>query len=229
MVSGFILTVVVLFLAGCGYLHTAKFGALPTGERLETIKKSPNYQDGEFKNIEPIPMSTEKSNIVKRLVSYLAARKDRPKPPSSIPTIKTNLMELDRNEDVVIWLGHSSFYLQLAGKRILIDPVLSEDAAPIPWVNEAFAGTNIYSASDFPEIDILLITHDHWDHLDYPTVTALKEKFPKSSLHWVLAHISNAGAFRQARLSKPTGIRRFPWITDWRYIPCPPATTRGEP
>ena len=179
MFLGIFLTVIILFVAGYGYLHTAKFGAFPTGARLEKIKNSPNYRDGEFRNTEPIPISTEKSSMLTQIVSYLSAKKDRPRPPSPVPTIKTNLMALDKNEDVVIWLGHSSFYLQLAGQSILIDPVLSEDAAPVPWVNEAFAGTNIYVASDFPKIDMLLITHDHWDHLDYPTMSALKDKITK--------------------------------------------------
>ena len=179
MFLGIFLALIILFVAGYAYLHTAKFGAFPTGERLEKIKNSPNYRDGEFRNTEPIPISTEKSSMLTRIVSYLSAKKDRPRPPSPVPTIKTNLMALDKNEDVVIWLGHSSFYLQLAGQSILIDPVLSEDAAPVPWVNEAFAGTNIYVASDFPKIDMLLITHDHWDHLDYRTVTELKSRIGK--------------------------------------------------
>jgi L-ascorbate metabolism protein UlaG (beta-lactamase superfamily) len=66
--------------------------------------------------------------------------------------------------------------VQLAGKRILIDPVFSTNAAPIPEANEAFAGTSVYTAGDMPNIDLLLISHDHYDHLDYPTVIALKDK-----------------------------------------------------
>ena len=64
MLLGMTLTVIVLFVAGYGYLHTAKFGAFPTGERLEKIKNSPNYRDGEFRNTEPIPISTEKSSML---------------------------------------------------------------------------------------------------------------------------------------------------------------------
>jgi L-ascorbate metabolism protein UlaG (beta-lactamase superfamily) len=66
--------------------------------------------------------------------------------------------------------------MHLGGKRILIDPVFSAYAAPVSFVNKAFDGTNQYTAEDMPEIDYLLISHDHWDHLDYPTVTALKPK-----------------------------------------------------
>ncbi|MCX7781999.1 MAG: MBL fold metallo-hydrolase, partial [Negativicutes bacterium] len=97
-------------------------------------------------------------------------------PTTSIPTVKTDLKTLDKDKDIVVWLGHSSYFMQLGGKRILIDPVFSPSAAPVSFANKAFDGTNPYTAEDMPEIDYLLISHDHWDHLDYPTVTALKPK-----------------------------------------------------
>ena len=61
----------------------------------------------------------------------------------------------------------------MEGKTILIDPVFNDYASPLPFINKAFAGTDIYTADDMPEIDYLLTTHDHWDHLDYSTVMAL--------------------------------------------------------
>ena len=73
-------------------------------------------------------------------------------------------------------MGHSSWFIQLGGKRILIDPVFSGHAAPFSFMNKAFDGTSIYRAEDMPEIDCLLISHDHWDHLDHPTVAALNSK-----------------------------------------------------
>ena len=76
----------------------------------------------------------------------------------------------------MIWLGHSSWFVQLGGKRILIDPVLSDYTAPFSFLNKAYEGTSIYRVEDIPEIDCLLISHDHWDHLDYQTVAALKSK-----------------------------------------------------
>ncbi|WP_228128019.1 MBL fold metallo-hydrolase [Acinetobacter nosocomialis] len=97
-------------------------------------------------------------------------------PKQVIPSIKTNLLALNPRQDVVIWLGHSAYYIQLAGKRILIDPVLSDHAAPFSFLIKAFKGTNLYKVEDIPEIDYLLISHDHYDHLDYATVTQLKDK-----------------------------------------------------
>lgn len=180
MLVGIVLVVGLLGFAGYGYMHSAKFGAFPEGARLQKITASPNYRDGEFRNLEPIPsMTAAKKGAVQGLITYLLTPKDRPSPPAPVPTVKTDLKALNPGDNMVIWLGHSSFYVQLAGQRILIDPVFSRNAAPIPFANEAFAGTNIYTADDMPTIDILLITHDHWDHLDAPTVLALRDKTSK--------------------------------------------------
>jgi L-ascorbate metabolism protein UlaG (beta-lactamase superfamily) len=122
------------------------------------------------------PVLAEDRSFLSELFAYLFAKKDRAVPSLAIPSVTTDLQSLDRYMDVVVWLGHASYFVQLGGKRILIDPVFSASAAPVPYVNKAFAGTNLYTAEDVPEIDYLLITHDHWDHLDYSTVTALRAR-----------------------------------------------------
>lgn len=170
---------VTLAAVGYGYMHTVKFGAFPEGVRLARIEDSPNYSNGEFKNLEPIPISTSEGSVIMSLLRALTVEKDRPRPDTPIPSVKTSLACLDRYKDLIVWLGHSSFYTQLAGHAILIDPVFSDNAAPIPFANEAFPGSDVYSADDMPGIDVLLITHDHWDHLDYPTVMKLKGKIAK--------------------------------------------------
>lgn len=180
MLIGIFLVGSICLATGYAYMHTAKFGAFPAGARLQRVEASPNYRGGEFNNLEPIPsMAAEKKSVMQGLFAFLTSKKDRPRPEAPVPTVKTDLKALNRNDDLLIWLGHSSFYIQLAGRRILVDPVFSDNAAPIPFVNRAFQGSNIYSAEDMPEIDILLITHDHWDHLDYPTVMALKSTTAK--------------------------------------------------
>lgn len=80
---------------------------------------------------------------------------------------------------MLVWFGHSSYYLQLDGTRFLVDPVFSDYASPIPGMVKAFAGTNRYSVDDLPQIDYLLITHDHYDHLDYETIVKLSSKVDK--------------------------------------------------
>ena len=101
------------------------------------------------------------------------------KPKTEISTVKTDFSALNPQENLLIWFGHSSCYIQLNGKRFLIDPIFSGYASPVSFVNKAFKGTNIYNASDIPDIDYLIITHDHWDHLDYNTVKELKPRVGK--------------------------------------------------
>ncbi|MCL1913308.1 MAG: MBL fold metallo-hydrolase [Eubacteriaceae bacterium] len=100
------------------------------------------------------------------------------KPSTTLPSIKTDLMSLDLDIDVLVWLGHSTLYMQLGGCRFLIDPVLIS-GSPVPFINKAFKGSDIYIPNDIPKIDYLLVTHDHFDHLDYKSVKSLKDKIGK--------------------------------------------------
>ncbi|MBR6712951.1 MAG: MBL fold metallo-hydrolase [Selenomonadaceae bacterium] len=161
------------------YVNRPEFGRLPTGSRLEKILASPHYFNDHFECLTPVKVMAEdvevKENRLSAWWKFLFGDKTGLVPPMPIPTVKTDLKALG-DKDCAIWLGHSTIYLQLAGKKILIDPVFSSYASPIFFVNRAFEGSNIYSADDFPAIDILAITHDHWDHLDYPTIISLKSK-----------------------------------------------------
>jgi len=169
-----------LIAAAYAYLQSPKFGSLPQGARLERVRTSPHFVDGAFRNLVPTPVLTNDSSFLSILLENTFGRKtQRLKPESPIPAVKTDLRALDRADDTVIWLGHSSYYVQLGGRRILIDPVFSRNAAPVPYANAAFSGTSLYTAEDMPEIDYLLITHDHWDHLDYPTAAVLRPKIGK--------------------------------------------------
>ena len=75
----------------------------------------------------------------------------------------------------MVWFGHSSYLIQTGGKRILVDPVFCM-ASPVSFVNKPFKGTELYTPDDMPDIDYLVISHDHWDHLDYNTVKKLKDR-----------------------------------------------------
>jgi len=176
MLIGLLVLASCLVLAACVLLNHPKFGRAPEGGRLEAMQKSPNYVDGAFRNIVDTPKFTQDASTFSILLNHLLHPPERLIPEQPVPSVKTDLKALESSRDLVIWLGHSSYYIQLGGKRILLDPILSDHAAPLPFLNKAFAGTNIYAAEDIPEIDYLLISHEHWDHLNYPTVQALKGK-----------------------------------------------------
>lgn len=167
---------VCMALGACAVFTQPRFGKLPEGQALKPLEQSLNYRDGKFQYPLPTPLFSQDTNTFSIIVKGIFSKSERLVPKKPIPTVKTNLKGLDPKQDTVIWLGHSSWFIQLAGKRILIDPILSDFAAPFSAFNKAFAGTTIYQPDDIPAIDILLISHDHWDHLDYPTVKALQSK-----------------------------------------------------
>ena len=156
------------------FLQTPSFGRLPRGERLERIKRSPNFRDGEFRNMEPtVLMTSEKGKWGAMLDFVFKKSPEGLRPEHPVPSVKTDLRALDPDRELLVWFGHSSYLFQLGGKRILVDPVFC-GAAPVSFLNKPFPGTDIYRPEDMPDIDCLVITHDHWDHLDYGTVTRLK-------------------------------------------------------
>lgn len=164
-------------------LNTKPFGKLPSGERLERIKLSENYKDGKFQNqVETNMMTTDDGFIksaVKGIYEMLVPKDEENTIPNfELPTQKTDLKNLLEEENIIVWFGHSSIFIQLDGKKILVDPVFGSYGTPFP-LNNAFKVTKIYIPDDMPEIDVLIITHDHWDHLDYASVRAIKDKVKK--------------------------------------------------
>ena len=111
-------------------------------------------------------------SFVKILKEYFS-KPSSVQPQGELPTTKVNLMTLDDAKPVIVWLGHSSYYFSFKGFRMLVDPVLSGNASPFSGIGKAFKGSDVYSVEDFPQLDVLLITHDHYDHLDYKTVLKL--------------------------------------------------------
>lgn len=170
----FLLAVFALSAIGIAiFLNSPSFGKLPSGARLERIKQSPNYRDGKFQNQEPTTLLTNGKSRMQSLWEFFFLKVNDLVPSQDVSAVKTDLKALSLNEDLIVWMGHSSLYIQLGGKRILVDPVLVS-ASPVSFINKPFRGTSIYRPDDMPPVDILLITHDHWDHLDYATVLALK-------------------------------------------------------
>ncbi|MDR0389687.1 MAG: MBL fold metallo-hydrolase [Spirochaetaceae bacterium] len=156
----------------------ASFGRTPRGERLERIKNSPNYHDGRFQNLSPPSPALPGAPKRPGFFGFLFRSREGLRPRTALPTVKTDLRGFDRDEDVLVWLGHSSCFIQTDGMRIVIDPVLVK-GAPVYFANKFFKGTGIYKPDDLPDIDYLLITHDHWDHLDYDTVKQIRDRVGK--------------------------------------------------
>ncbi len=169
----------LVIIAGTGYLQTPKFGRLPRGKELEAIKLSPNYKNGKFQNLVPTQQITGENGFLSVMADYLFGKHPNTKPDYRLPSLKTDLKKIAPDKNVLIWFGHSSYFIQLNGIRLLVDPVLSNTASPVPYNVVSFDGTDIYRPEDMPELDYIIITHDHWDHLDYPTMKKLKAQTKK--------------------------------------------------
>lgn len=179
MIIGIVASIVVIIaVAGMVFVNQPRFGRLPQGERLERIKKSPHYKDGQFQNLHSTLMMTSQKGRIGTFWGFLFKKEVGLRPEKAMPVIKTDLKNMGRDENVLVWFGHSSYFIQIDGKRILVDPVFCM-ASPVSFINKPFKGTDIYTPSDMPDIDYLVISHDHWDHLDYQTVMQLKSRVGK--------------------------------------------------
>lgn len=178
-----VLVIVILTLAAvvAGVLAHPAFGVYRPMSK-EKMHRSPNYYGGMFQNQEPTPQFTgdtygaaAKHRTFKMLKRFLADKDSVRIPQTPVDAVKTDLKALPTDEDWLVWFGHSSYLFSLGGKRFLVDPVLKPEW-PSSMMLKAFPGTDIYCPDDLPEIDVLIVTHEHWDHMDYATLRDLRMK-----------------------------------------------------
>ncbi len=168
---------VILLLGGAGLavLSHPAFG-LWRHVSKERIQASPNYRDGLFQNQVPTPQFTGDSASTRGTLWRFLTNKDTLRlPQQPIPAVKTDLKNLPTDSDWLVWFGHSSYLFCLNGKRYLVDPLLKPEW-PSSMMLKAFAGTDIYRPDDLPDIDVLIITHEHWDHMDYATLRDIRKQ-----------------------------------------------------
>lgn len=186
------------------FLQSPVFGIHPKNDRLDKINNSLHYKNGSFQNLSPTVVTLKDSSFIGLLLDFFNKPKETV-PAHLIPVIKTDLKTLKDDAPTIVWFGHSSYLIKYKGINILVDPVFSGTASPVSFFGKSFPGSNIYSVKDLPLIDMLIITHDHYDHLDYKTISALKDnvKITYTSLG-VGAHLEHWGY-------KPNTIVEFDW------------------
>ncbi|MEO6523254.1 MAG: MBL fold metallo-hydrolase [Mucilaginibacter sp.] len=161
----------LMAIAGCGLVRS--LGKDPNGEELVRLEALPNYKNGGFENLAERSDSTVKPN---RFLFMLHSHPETIRPSYNLPWVKTDLKTLTAPAPTIVWFGHSSLLIKTGQGNILIDPIFSNHAGPVPGVVTAFSGTTHYHAMDMPPIDVLIISHDHYDHLDYRTLKKLKNQ-----------------------------------------------------
>ena len=149
-----------------------QFGSNPNKEQKKYYSTFPNYKNNEFNNQENTLMVTADmpmSNFFKRDSSRI--------PIENIVSKKINMEEFKNNNIINFsWLGHSAFLFNINGTLLMLDPMLSQHASPIPIPTLKRYSDIALSFEDIDTIDAVIFSHDHYDHLDYSTIKKLREK-----------------------------------------------------
>lgn len=170
----FTVTIVVLIVAAFIFIQQNSFGKNPSGERLKRVEKSVHYKDGSFVNETETQMMAADANWFKLLGQYFKGNSNT-EPSQKLPSKKPDYKFEDQTS--VTWFGHSTLLLHINGKNILVDPIFSQRASPVQYAgSKAYEGTEITKLKELPAIDLILITHDHYDHLDYNTILFFRDK-----------------------------------------------------
>lgn len=159
------------------YFRTAaRIGANPAGERRQRIQGLPNYRDGKLHNQEPTNMNMPFTVILKVMWTMLKGADGR-EPRSPLPTIRFDRDAWERipaDQVGLCWFGHSSLLIKLDDITFLTDPVFGERASTFTFAGpKRFPYTERITVEQLPHVDVLLLSHDHYDHLCYETVQEL--------------------------------------------------------
>ena len=172
----FVLIPLMLALAYLARTLWREFGRPPKITDFAERVTQGQIRDELFQNEMATPEQTGDFSARKLIGEMIWPSSQRRRPDAPIPHEKVDLNGLKTQAPSITWFGHSSYLLTIDGLTVLVDPVMSGHSSPLPFFIRSFDGTDIYRAEDLPEIDVLLITHDHYDHLDFETVVRLKSK-----------------------------------------------------
>jgi L-ascorbate metabolism protein UlaG (beta-lactamase superfamily) len=154
-------------------LSLPPFGGELTGERLARARANPHHRDGAFVNL--LPPAAYTWGYAWVLFKGTFFGDEVREPPAPIPVVRVTAQSLATPPNPglrALWIGHASLYVELDGVRMLFDPVFSDHASPFALGPKRFHPPPI-ALADLPKIDAVLITHDHYDHLDMHTVQQL--------------------------------------------------------
>jgi L-ascorbate metabolism protein UlaG (beta-lactamase superfamily) len=173
--------IIALVVIGFVFINVSKeFGGKPTKEQLTTYNESGHYiqKDNQFENLVETSMDMGFKSIVGTMIEFIKGNPNG-RPTKELPLIKIDSLQVAENQTKtrLIWFGHSAFLLQLEGKNILLDPMLGDVPAPHPLLGgKRYTKELPIEIEKLPTIDAIIISHDHYDHLDYGTIQKLKSR-----------------------------------------------------
>ena len=155
-----------------------QFGGLASKQQQELFSKSKHYKDGKFLNNGGIKIEMSLKDSFKAMwILFKSNSKAEPNKNIAVQKVDSISIANYNSKTRFIWFGHSTFLLQTKGKNLLIDPMFGDVPAPNPLLgNKRFSNELPIEIEKLPSIDAVLITHDHYDHLDYESIQKLKDK-----------------------------------------------------
>lgn len=173
------LAILSLLIVGVLFLNLSpEFGGKPSKQDKERYIKSENYEEGKFQNLIETSMDMSFGETMSTMVDFIKGTPNG-KPDHNLEVLDVSPKQWEANDSInrLIWFGHSAFLLKLDGKNILIDPMLGKVPAPHPLLgNDRYSKELPIEIEELPRIDAVLISHDHYDHLDYGSISKLKDK-----------------------------------------------------
>ncbi len=169
LISLVLITIVIIV-----FVNTApQFGKSPSKEQQKIYAKTGHYEDANFKNKSLTKIDMHLLDNLKEMFNKGPNRD----PSKTITVEKVDSLLTNIDQTRITWMGHSSFLIEIEGKKILLDPVYSEKASPVSFigVNKYFQEMPI-SLEAIDKVDAVIISHDHYDHLDYKTILKIKNK-----------------------------------------------------
>ena len=171
--------ILLLVIVGVLFVNLSpEFGGKHSKSDLERYANSNHFKEGKFENIKATKMDMSFSQTMGTLVDFIKGTANS-EPDFELPVKKVDSLGWEQNDTTnrLFWFGHSSFLLKLDGKNILLDPMLGEVPSPHPWLGgKRYSKELPIEIQQLPQIELVLISHDHYDHLDYGSIKLLNEK-----------------------------------------------------
>lgn len=197
---GLLVALVVAILFIYMYVRPA-FGGKPSAESLQRMRSSKQYREGVFAYPIPTPMLSDWKEQCSVLIDFIKGNPQGiPDRPMAVePYVPATAAEREAGVRVT-WFGHSAVLLELGEMTIFMDPMLGPSPSPVPFIGgKRFKGPSPVDLEALPRLDAVVFSHDHYDHLDYPTIRRLKEKTDVFIVPLgVAAHLERWGVAREA-------------------------------
>lgn len=177
-----LILIILITIGGTIFLNTSpQFGGIANTEDLERYSKSEQYKDDIFVNAIPTSMDVGLTSMPGLLWDFITGTKNG-KPSSKLDIIKTDstLVAQPKQAAQILWYGHSTILLQIDGMNIVLDPMMGLVPAPSNYLGgKRYSRELPIEIKKLPEVDAVIISHDHYDHLDYGSVVRIKDKAKK--------------------------------------------------